>query len=157
MRFALVGLVASAVFGSVAGFQWIATRAAEHRVDVGIDRIDAHFELQVELTFEPTGDPFQTQPFSILVNGVSQAAAPVAEEDGYVYRFVLEKGWREGQNRLHFEAVGSATGKGPSRAAHLRLWRNGVPLRETVMWAPAGEPVMGSWTFDLELRGEAHE
>ncbi len=157
MRFILVGLVATAVFGSVAGFRWIAMRAAEHRVHVDVERVDAHFELQVELTFEPTGDPFQTQPFSILVNGVAQKATPVATEDGYVYRFVLEEGWREGENRLHFEAVGSATGKGPSRAAHLRLWRDGVPLRETVMWAPAGEPVMGSWTFALELRGETHE
>ncbi len=157
MRFALVGLVASAVFGSVAGFQWIAMRAAEDRVHPDVERVDAHFELQVELTFEPTGDPFQARPFSVLVNGVAQKATPVATEDGYAYWFVLEKGWREGKNRLYFEAVGSATSKGPSRAAHLRLWKNGVPLRETVMWAPAGEPVMGSWTFDLDLGEETHE
>ncbi len=157
MRFALVAGIAVVVLGVVAGYSRFAGRVAPRRPPARVTEPTEDLTLEMELTFEATGDAFQPEPLAIVLNGRSVAPDTIVSSGPFRYRVALRDGWRRGVNRLHVEAVGPAKSLGPSRAVHLRLWRGDIPLRETTLWAPSGEPVMGTWVVQWNPGEGVHD
>ncbi len=157
MRFVLVAVIAVVVLGVVAGYSRFAERVTPRRPPARATEPTEDLTLEMELTFEATGDAFQPQPLAIVLNGRSVNPDTIVSSGPFRYRVELSEGWRRGVNRLHVEAVGPAKSLGPSRAVHLRLWRGEIPLGETTLWAPSGEPVMGTWVVEWNSRDGDHD
>ena len=158
MRFLLIIAIAVLILGTVTAYsRFQASLKVSPKSQAGaFQTSDEVRSLEIELTFDATGDLFGSESFQLWLNGVPVPAQEIQRRGIYRYDVEHLPGWRPGGNRIHLRAIGAADSSTPPRSARLQLWRRGLPRAETVFWSPAGEPVEGTWVVRDEVTEESH-